>query len=464
MAKLLIIEDSKMLCKIFDDLLQKYTDFNFDIAQTFEEAKDFLAQTRYEFAVADMNLPDARNGEIIALLNRHNIAPIVFTGIFDEEFREGFESANIVDYILKERYENIIYVIEKLKQLELNKHKTVLIVDDSALYASFLKQNFTLHYFKVLTAANGEEALKCLEKHPEIELIVTDYHMPVMDGLTLVRKVRKKKTKKELSIIVLTSDTNSYTTSRFLKEGANDYITKPFSRDEFYARVYQNIDSLEMFESIRTRFDDDIIELLSEVTEFKSSETGSHVKRISEYSFIMARLCGMFEEEAKVVGKMATLHDIGKVTIIDSILCKPGKLTSTEFDEMKKHTINGQKLLQKAFHSEPKVGKIAEDIALYHHERWDGRGYPHGLRGEEIPQSARIVALVDVFDALINKRVYKNAWDTQSVLKYLQENSGTQFEPKLVKLFIKHHECFLNVLRKYGSDETQNGYCALANS
>ncbi len=464
MAKLLIIEDSKMLCKIFDNLLRKYTDFNFEIAQTYAEAKAFLSKTRYELAVADMNLPDAKSGEVVALLNRHNVAPIVFTGIFDEEFRDGFESANIVDYVLKERYENIIYVIEKLKQLELNKQKTVLVVDDSALYASYVKQNFMLHHFKVLTASNGAEALKSLELHPEIELVVTDYHMPVMDGLEFIRKIRKKKTKKELSILVLTSDTNSYATSRFLKEGANDYITKPFSRDEFYARVYQNLGAIDMFESMRTRFDDDIINLLSDVTEFKSAETGSHVKRISEYSYIMAKLCGMFEDEAKVVGKMATLHDIGKVTIPDTILCKPGKLTVAEFDEMKNHTVNGKRLLEKAFNSDPKVGCIAEDIALYHHEKWDGSGYPSGLRGEDIPLVARIVALVDVFDALMNKRVYKEAWDTPNVLKYIEEHSGTQFEPKLVKLFIKHNECFLNVLRKYGADITENGYCKLKSS
>jgi len=113
MSKLLIIEDSKMLCKIFDELLTKYTEFDFDIAETYAQAQEFIKQERYQFAVADMNLPDAKSGEIITLLNKYNIAPIVFTGIFDEEFREGFESSNIVDYVLKERYENILYVIEK---------------------------------------------------------------------------------------------------------------------------------------------------------------------------------------------------------------------------------------------------------------------------------------------------------------------------------------------------------------
>lgn len=286
MGKLLIVEDSQMLCRVFEDLLKKYTNFTFDIATTYQEAETFLHNTRYEFAVADMHLPDAHSGEIISLLNKHNIAPIVFTGIFDEDFRDGFESANIVDYVLKERYENIIYVIEKLRQLESNKNKLILVVDDSSLYANYVKQNLVIHRFKVLTASNGIEALKKLEMHPEIELIITDFHMPLMDGLELVRQVRKKRTKKDLSIVVLTSETNSYTTSRFLKDGANDYITKPFSRDEFYARIYHNIETIELFDTIRSGFDEDIIMLLSDITEFRSAETGSHVKRISEYSYL----------------------------------------------------------------------------------------------------------------------------------------------------------------------------------
>jgi putative two-component system response regulator len=461
MSKLLIIEDSKMLCKIFKELLSKYTNFDFDIAQSFAEAKTLISKTRYQFAVADMNLPDAKSGEIIPLLNKHNIAPIVFTGIFDESFREGFETSNIVDYVLKERYENILYVIEKLKQLELNKTKTVLIVDDSTLYSNYLKQNLLLHHFKVLTAPNGKEALEKLELHPEIELVITDYHMPVMDGLEFVRRVRKKRNKKSLAILILTSDTNSYTTSRFLKEGANDYITKPFSRDEFYARIYQNIEVVALFEDMQSSFDNDIIELLADITEFRSSETSSHVKRISECSYILAKLSGMFEEEAKLIGKLSTLHDIGKITIPDNILCKPARLTSEEYQVMQKHTTNGEVLLKRAFSSDPKVCDIAKDIALFHHERWDGSGYPNGLKGEEIPLPARIVGIVDVFDALMNKRVYKEEWTTEMTLEYIKESAGSHFDPRLAEMFFQNIDCFLNVLKRYGKDTGDLGFCKL---
>ncbi|WP_321777573.1 response regulator [Sulfurimonas sp.] len=459
MAKLLIVEDSKMLCKIFDELLTKYTNFDYEIAQTYAEAKKLLSKTRYEFAVADMNLPDANSGEIISLLNEHNIAPIVFTGIFDEDFRDGFESAQIVDYVLKERYENILYVVEKLKQLEANKKKTVLIVDDSVLYTSFLKQNFMLHHFKVITASNGKEALEKLELHPEIELVITDYHMPVMDGLEFLRKIRKKRGRRELSILILTSDTNSYTTSRFLKDGANDYITKPFSRDEFYARIYQNIETVNLFESMQSSFDEDIISLLSEITEFKSAEISSHVKRIKEYTYLLSKLYGMFEEEAQMMAKMSILHDIGKITIADDVLCKSGKLTADEYEDMKHHSRNGAQILDNAFHSDKSVAKIAREIALWHHEKWDGSGYPDALEGLDIPIHARIVGLVDVFDALVTKRVYKDAWDLDEVLKYIEDESGKHFEPKLVKLFLLNINCFTNVINRYNDDKLP--YCKI---
>lgn len=449
MAKLLIVEDSNMLCNIFNDLLHKYTSFDYKIAKNYEEAKILLQQNRYEFAVADMNLPDARKGEIIPLLNKHNIAPIVFTGVFDEQFREGFESAQIVDYVLKERYDNILYVIEKLKQLEANKRKTVLIVDDSSLYANYLKQNFILHHFKVLTASNGEDGLEKLQEHPEVELVITDYHMPIMDGLEFVRKVRKKRSKKDLSIIVLTSETNSYTTSRFLKDGANDYITKPFSRDEFYSRVYQNIESLGLFEKMQTSFDENIIRLLLDMIEFKSTETDSHVKRIGEYSYLLAKLSGMFEEEAKLLEKLSILHDIGKVSTPDNILFKPGKLTKDEFEIIKTHVTDGYKLMEHAFGSDKKLAQIAKEIALYHHEKWDGSGYPEGLQGSMIPIHARIVAIADVFDALINERVYKEAWDLERVEEYFKENSSIAFDPRLTKLFLDNIERFIEIFHKY---------------
>lgn len=452
-----------MLSKIMLDLLYKYTSFKVDMAESYEEAQQYLKRYRYDFAVTDLHLPDANEGQIIPLVNRHNIAPIIFTGDIDEEFRETFESANIVDYVLKERYSNIIYVVEKLLQLEANRKKTILLVDDSLTFRYFLKNNLLLHQFNVLEANNGETALKTLELHPEIEMVITDFHMPVMDGLQLTREIRKKHSKRDLAVLVLTTESNSYTTSKFLKEGANDYITKPFSRDEFYARLYHNVDELQLFSAMEESFHDNIIELLCEVTEFKSAETGGHIKRISEYTYILAKASGMFEEEAQIMAKMATLHDIGKVGIPDIILCKPGRLTADEYEIMKRHTTIGKALLEDAFKNNPKAGQMAIDIALHHHERWDGKGYPKGLFGTETPLSARIVAIADTFDALANKRVYKEKWPMEDIIALFEAESGKTFDPKLVKLLMQHIDCFKQVLSTYSGDEIEFSACALVN-
>ncbi len=449
MDRVLIIEDSQMLCRIMRDILDKFTNFKYDFANTYAEAETLLENNKYDFAVVDLNLPDAHNGQAVPLVNRYKIAPIIFTGMLSDELRDSFESSNVVDYILKERYDNIVYVIEKLLQLQANRKKKILIVEDSFTYRYYLKNNLSMHQFNIFEASHGKEALDIIEKHPDIELVITDYHMPIMDGLELTRKIRKKHPKKDMAVIALSSETKSYITSKFLKEGANDFITKPFSRDEFYARIYQNIDELDIFNQMKEVFEHDIISILCEVTEYKSAETGSHIRRIKEYTTLLAKLNGAYEAEAQMIGKMATLHDIGKIAIPDSILAKPGRLTPQEFDIIKSHSAHGRNILQEAFKSNPKSGEIAIDIAYSHHERFDGKGYPLGLQGNDIPLNARIVSLVDCFDALANKRTYKEAWMMSDILEYIEADSGKAFDPKLVRLFLKHIDKFTAILHKF---------------
>ena len=451
MERVLIIEDSQMLCRIMRDLLDKFTDFKYDFANTYAEAEALLEEHKYDFSIVDLNLPDAASGQSVPLVNRYDIAPIIFTGMLSDELRDTFESSNIIDYILKERYDNIVYVIEKLLQLQANRKKKVLIVEDSFTYRYYLKNNLSMHQFQIFEASHGKEALSIIEKHPDIELVLTDYHMPIMDGLELTRHIRKKHSKKDMAIIALSSETKSYITSKFLKEGANDFITKPFSRDEFYARIYQNIDELDIFNQMKEIFEHDIISILCEVTEYKSAETGAHIRRIREYTALLAKLNGAYEIEAQMIGKMAALHDIGKIAIPDSILAKPAKLTPEEFDIIKTHASHGKHILEEAFKSNPKSGTIAVDIAYSHHERYDGKGYPLGYKGSHIPINARIVSLVDCFDALANKRIYKEAWMMKDILEHIESESGKAFDPKLVRLFLKHIDKFTAILHKYST-------------
>ena len=246
MAKLLVVEGSVIVRGVFKDLLKKHTDFEYDAVATYAAAKELLEKETYGYAVVERNLEDASKGEIIALCNKHNIAPLVFTKEVDEVFFESFEGAKIVDYILKQKYNNITHVIQRLKQLQSNKNITVLVVSDSRTYGSYLKQNLNIHKFNVLSATNNQEAYEKIEKNPDISLMIVDNIEPNIYALELIENIRQRRNKESLKILVLADKTNSFLTSSLLNTGANDYIVKPFSRDEFYVRVYQNIQTISL--------------------------------------------------------------------------------------------------------------------------------------------------------------------------------------------------------------------------
>ena len=241
MAKLLVVQKSVIVRGVFKELLEKNTDFEYDTVATYAQAKELLEKKTYSYGVVERNLEDAPKGEIIALFNKHNIAPLVFTKEIDEVFFDSFESAKIVDYILKQKYNNITYVVQRLKQLQANKNITVLVVSDSSTYGSYLKENLNIHNFNVLSATNNQEAYEKLEINPDISLMIVDNIEPNINALELIENIRQRKDKKSLKIMVLAEKPNLYFTSSLLNAGANDYIIKPFSRDEFYVRVYQNI-------------------------------------------------------------------------------------------------------------------------------------------------------------------------------------------------------------------------------
>jgi len=244
MSKLLIVEDSIIVQAVFKKLLDEINNFDYDLVSSYAEAKKLLSKRRYEYAVVEHILKDAPHGEIIALFNKHHLAPLVFTKTIDEDFFDDFEGAQIVDYVKKVKYHNEANVIQKLLQLQENKKKTVLVVSDSAIYSSYLKQNLTLHSFKVFNASNNENADTKLTLHPETSLLIIDSNEPYVDTMEVVQKAREQQSSDKLKIIVLVDETNSYKTSQLLSAGADDYLIKDFSRAEFYVRVYQNINNL----------------------------------------------------------------------------------------------------------------------------------------------------------------------------------------------------------------------------
>jgi response regulator RpfG family c-di-GMP phosphodiesterase len=220
--------------------------------------------------------------------------------------------------------------------------------------------------------------------------------------------------------------------------------------DQRLVRIFLNnfsliFDNYKLSEDI-TSTQSEIINVLSEVVENRSEETANHINRVSEICYIIADKYGLPQEDTRVLKLISPLHDVGKIAIPDNILKKPGKLTDEEFDIMKRHAIIGYNILQS---SKKHLFKQAAIIAKSHHERWDGKGYPNGISGEDIPLIARIVAVADVFDALLHKRVYKDAWDINSGMELFEEEKGKQFDPKLVEILMDNLDEIYSVVLKY---------------
>jgi len=243
MAKLLLVEDNLTLANNILNIISSHEGFEIKLVQTYEEAKNALKKHRYEFGVASLKLSDAKNGEIIALFNKHNVSPIIIIDEFDENFSDTYESASITTYILKQEENIEKIVVDKLRQLVLNKDTTILIISNSQTYTNYLKHNLSMHNFEILIATNSADTLRKISIHKKIDLIITEYDLPYINGLELVKKIRETKDKNELKILTLSNDPESEITLSFLQEGVNDYLVKPFSRDELYISVYKNVNS-----------------------------------------------------------------------------------------------------------------------------------------------------------------------------------------------------------------------------
>lgn len=342
----------------------------------------------------------------------------------------------------------------------------ILIVDDVSdniqIAMNILKENSYSFSF----ASDGQEALDIMERESEqIDLILLDIMMPVIDGYEVCRVIKENPISRLIPIIFLTAKTDIDSISKGFELGAVDYIMKPFHANELLARVhthielYQSKKLLQMnnlaleakvkygHERLYTELENnqkDMIFMLTELMEFTSDETGKHIKRVAEISSMLARLHpSLSEEDADILYHASPLHDIGKMTIPHDILHKPGRLTEEEFDVMKNHAVNAYELLR---HSKRKLIQGAAVIAHEHHEKWNGQGYPRQLKGNEIHIYGRIVALADVFDALTHKRCYKEAWNFDEAVGYIQEHRGTQFDPELIDIFIQNVEEFRKII------------------
>lgn len=253
MERILIVEDSHTFSALLTRRVKEAFDCEVVTAASYEEAVDVFESGNAEFlaALLDVNLPDAPNGEVVGLVAQKGIPSIVFTGELDDALREAIWSKRIADYVFKDRIESVDYIIELVRSIRTNKDIFILAVDDSKTSRRLLAELLRVRRYTVLEAENGVEALKMLAEHPEIMLVVTDYNMPEMDGFELTREIRRSRSKEELPIIGISAEQSSWVSARFIKQGANDYVNKPFSSEEFYCRIAQNIEMLQYINRIK---------------------------------------------------------------------------------------------------------------------------------------------------------------------------------------------------------------------
>lgn len=356
----------------------------------------------------------------------------------------------------------------------------ILIVDDDPDIRESLSEILISEGYQVETAENGKEALKKFSNF-EPDIVLTDYLMPEMDGIALCKFIKNDQTLVDTGVILITGVNDLETRVRGLLAGADDFLNKPFMLPELQARIkslskvklyhdflknYQkkleeevvkktadllkaNLDLKIAYEEIKD-LSLETIYRLAKAAEYRDEHTGYHIQRIAHYSVAIGVHLGLSNDALDVLRYASPLHDIGKLGIPDAILLKPGALTASEWEIMKMHSIIGAEILSG---SKIRYLKAAEKIARYHHEKWDGTGYPEGLRGEKIPLLARITALADVFDALTTDRPYRKAMKIEEALEIIKSGRGSHFDPLLVDTFFKVKEEILSIRELFKDDE-----------
>ncbi len=326
----------------------------------------------------------------------------------------------------------------------------ILVVDDDEQQRLLLQMLLEREGYQVFRAADGKDALEIFEVNPEIRLVITDLEMPRMNGFELVRAIRKHQIRYAY-IIVLTSVGDKQSLLKALSEGADDFLTKPAMEEELHLRIANGMRLL------RQQSQDELILALAKLAEYRSDETGCHLERVQLYTKILAMdLADNCPElnityiMAEEIAKVSPLHDIGKVAIPDYILHKPGKLTEEEFEIMKRHAMLGGSILEEIYlKTQSPYLQLAYEIAAYHHEKYDGTGYPSQLSGDDIPLGARIMALADVYDALASKRCYKSDMSHGVARDIIVKESGGHFDPKVVDAFLRQEDVWLTVHDKF---------------
>ncbi|MBF0187647.1 MAG: two-component system response regulator [Magnetococcales bacterium] len=340
--------------------------------------------------------------------------------------------------------------------------KTIMIVDDTPENLDVLKGILSPHY-RIQIATNGRLAVKVAHSPAPPDLILLDVMMPVMDGYEACRLLKEDARTRDIPILFVTAKAEVEDEIKGFALGAEDYLVKPVSPPIVLARVKTHLGmhdqrklladqvtqrttqlQIRNLELEETRIE--VIRQLGRAAEYRDNETGMHVNRMSHYTRMLGLASGLSEPEADQLLHAAPLHDVGKIGIPDSILLKPGKLTNEEFDIIKSHPEMGYDIIGE---QSADLLKLGAEIAYTHHEKWNGRGYPRQLKGEEIPLAGRIAAIGDVFDALTSERPYKAPWPVDKALGLIAEEASEHFDPRLAKLFVQQKAEIMEIMERF---------------
>ncbi len=339
---------------------------------------------------------------------------------------------------------------------------TVLVVDDTPDNIDLIRGILEPMY-DMQVATNGHIALALANREPRPDLILLDVVMPEMNGHDVCRQLKANPQTKDIPVIFITARSEVEDVAYGFSLGAADYITKPMQAAILLARVRTHLSlgderhHLEELVAARTlqleTTQMELIYQLGRAAEFRDNETSAHTLRMAHFSRLLAERLGMDSKRATVVMYASMMHDVGKIGIPDDVLLKPGKLTAEEFEIIKEHPEIGGKII--GVH-DAEVLREARNVALSHHEKWNGKGYPRGLKGKEIPLVGRICALADVFDALTSPRVYKRSWSIEEAFTYIRTESGEHFDPELAALFLELEPELRHIQETYrDEDETK---------
>ncbi|OGI48101.1 MAG: hypothetical protein A2151_02805 [Candidatus Muproteobacteria bacterium RBG_16_65_34] len=366
--------------------------------------------------------------------------------------------------------------------------RTILLIEDESPNRAIVKR--VLHHMPLtfLEAENVQQALELSGTGP-VDLVLLDIGLPMADGYTFLERFRADAVNQAIPVCVMTGRTEDRHRRKAIEMGADDFIVKPVDNVELETRVksllrireYQKrlldanatlegrvqertaylravLDELEHAWGENTLAYREMVMRLALAAEYKDKVTAAHIERMSHYSALLARRCGWSDEETVLLLEAAKMHDIGKIGIPDAILHKQERLTAPEYAVIKQHPQIGAAILAG---SKSRLLQLAEQIALTHHERWDGTGYPQGLKGKDIPEVGRIVAIADVFDALLTRRPYKEPWPLTKAFDVMREGAGVHFDPELVEIFLANHGALLEIYGRFpdnGENNPPQGY------